>query len=127
MTSSARYRFEFRVLKWAEGFTRMMCGERRSMFLGFRSDGSVRRVYLTPTATGWTPEKRAELIATHGSWLFYTPYEEGGTGYLEWSAVAQEVLERFLDKRFEATDFVDVRTTSVRDRWPDTWQVIVAS
>lgn len=125
-TNSARYRFEFRMFKWAEALSRQLCGARRPLFIAIRVDGAVRRVYCAPTASPWDPEQKQTLSESHASWLYYCPFEEQATGYLEWHELAREVAERLLDKPFERTDFHDVRTTSARDQWPGSWQVIVA-
>ncbi len=97
------------------------------MFVGLRPDGSVRRMYWTPDGQSWNAEQKRALTDAHPGWLLYAPHEEPGTGYIEWSQVEQHVLERWLDRRFEVIDFQDVRTTSARDRWPESWQVIVGT
>lgn len=124
-TTTARYRFEFRILKWAEEQSRRLCGSRHAMFIGLRPDCSVRRVYFAPAGEGWSTENKRALTEAHPAWLLYLPYEEPASGYLEWAEVPREVFERWLERSFEVVDFQDVRTTSARDQWPRTWQVIV--
>ena len=51
--STARFRFEFRILKWSEGFIGGLSGSRTSFFIGLREDGSIRRVYVSHGSLGF--------------------------------------------------------------------------
>lgn len=121
-TSTARYRFEFRVLEWAEGFSRGLNGNRTALFVGFREDYTVRRVYCGPRS-GFEGENKAKLVASVPAWLLYVPDEEPGSGYLEWFQLPAEVAQRF-GGPYEAADFLDVRTTARREGWPASWRVL---
>lgn len=124
-TSTARYRFEFRILDWAETFGRGLCGTRCSFFIGLREDGTVRRVYLAPPGDRLDGGKKAALADAYSAWFLYSPYEASGTGYVEWLSLPREVVERWLQRPLEGPDFLDVRTTTSRDEWPVSWRVIV--
>ncbi|MFT5456678.1 MAG: hypothetical protein ACI9K2_003165 [Myxococcota bacterium] len=125
-TSTSRFRFEYRVLGWAEDFTRTITGARCAVFVAFRADGTVRRVYFAPPGGTFDGARKAALVEAHPGWLLYSPYDEEGTGYLEWLGVGQDVAERWIGRRFEPLDFVDVRTSGARDAFPDAWRVILA-
>ncbi len=125
-TSTARYRFEFRLFDWAEHTARGLAGDRISFFIGFRDDGTLRRIYFAPAGELIDGERKAKLADAHGCWFLYAPYDAEGTAYLEWLAVPQATVERWLRRRLEASDFMDVRSTGARDAWPDTWRVIIA-
>lgn len=128
-TSTARYRFEFRLLDWAETFGRGLCGARCSFFIGLREDGTVRRVYLAPPGDRLDGSKKAALAETYRAWFLYSPFEAPGTGYVEWLSLPRELAERWLQRPLEASDFLDVRSTPAtaaeREAWPDSWRVIV--
>lgn len=124
--ATARFRFEFRLLSWAEAFSRDLCGNRCSFFVGLRSDGTLRRVYLAAPGQQFDGARKARLAESYGAWFLYSPYEAPGAGYVEWLALPREVAERWLKRPLEAADFLDVRTTTARDGWPDSWRVIVA-
>lgn len=124
-TSTARYRFEFRLFDWAEAFSRSLCGERRSCFIGLRADGSVRRVYFAQRGDPFDGERKSTLAESHGAWLLYAPYGEVGTGYLEWLELDREVAERWLGAPLEAADFMDVRSMGSREGWPRAWRMII--
>jgi hypothetical protein len=123
--STARYRFEFRLFDWAETTSRDLTGSRRAFFVGFRDEGSVRRMYFAQSGTPFDGDRKAKLAETHGRWFLYSPYDDAGTGYLEWLDLPQSAVEIWLKRTLEATDFLDVRSTSARDGWPENWRVIV--
>ena len=124
-TSTARYRFEFRLLEWAETFSRKLAGSRNSVFVGMRDDASIRRIYMARAGTSFDGDRKSTLVEAHPRWLLYTPYDEAGTGYLEWFALPQSVAERWIGRPLEMADFLDVRSSSTRNDWPETWRVIV--
>lgn len=126
MSSTARYRFEFRLLDWCEGFSRSLAGNRAAFFLGLRPDGTVRRVYLSRPGEPFEGERKAAAIEAHPSWLLYTPYEAPGTGYLEWMELGRDPVERWLKSKLEPSDLLDVRSTAAPIPWPATWRVIVS-
>ncbi len=123
-TSTARYRFEFRMFDWAEGFTRSLCEGRRSFFVGLRADGSVRRVYFARRGDPFDGDRKAALAESHAVWLLYAPYSDMGSGYLEWFELDRQVAERWLSGLDEA-DFLDVRSMGARDGWPRSWRMII--
>lgn len=122
--STARYRFEFKMVDWAQGFVRSLCGQRVSLFVGLRADGTVRRVYCARPGADFAPERRDAMTEAHPVWLLYAPYDDPDTAYLEWFGLDREVAEQWLGP-LERDDFVDVRGTEPRDDWPSTWRVIV--
>lgn len=124
-TSTARYRFEFRVLGWSESFSRSLCGARCAFFIGLRRDGSVRRIYFAAPGQSFDGDRKAALADAYSSWFLYSPYEEPESGYVEWLGIDQAQMEQWLGKPFELADFLDVRTTTARDGWPRSWRAIV--
>lgn len=124
-TSTARYRFEFRVLDWAEGFARGLCGRRCSFFVGLRPDGTIRRIYFAQPGEPLDGDKKAALADAYEGWFLYSPYDEPGSGYIEWLGLPEEIVARWIGRPLELTDYLDVRTTASRDGWPDGWRVIV--
>ena len=125
-TTTSRYRFEFRVNDWASKWSLQLAGQRVAIFIGLRPDGTIRRVYVSPPNRPISGEQKALLGQEYTSWLIYLPYEQDGAAYIEWLALPQPVIERWLGRVFEPADFIDVRTTGSRDGWPDSWRVIVA-
>ena len=124
-TSTARYRFEFRLFDWAETLSRGLCGSRTSYFVGLRDDASVRRIYFASDGMQFDGEQKTQLAATYTRWFLYTPYEDPGTGCLEWYGLERATAERWLARAFEPVDFLDVRATGTRDEWPTNWRVVV--
>ena len=125
-TSTTRYRFEYRLHDWAERFVITMGGARCAFFVGMREDGSIRRVYVAPIGEPFDGAQKAQLAEAHPRWFLYSPYDEESSAYLEWLGLARRTAERWLGRRFDATDFMDVRTTGTREEWPDSWRVIIA-
>ncbi len=125
-TSTARYRFEFRLLEWAENTGRTLCGDRRAMFVGVRPDTAVRRIYFAPALESFEGERKSALAESHAHWFLYTPHPEAGTGYLEWFALERKIAERWLQHKLEPEDFIDVRGPGTRNEWPATWRVLIA-
>lgn len=123
-SGTARYRFEYRMLGWAEGLSRQLCGDRRATFVGLRDDGAVRRMYFAPAGEGFEGPRKVSLAETHARWFLYQPAAEVGGGYLEWFGLPQPVAERWLGQTLGRDDFVDVRADGAR-AWPDAWRVVV--
>jgi hypothetical protein len=124
-TGTARYRFEFRLLDWAEGYVRTLAGSRRSFFVGFRKDGTLRRLYVSLPGHEFDGEGKRLLTEAYTSWFLFQPHEEAGAGYLEWLDLPKEVPERWLGDRFGAEDYLDVRHAESREHWPRSWRVVV--
>jgi hypothetical protein len=124
-TSTARYRFEYRIFDWAERFSGQICGNRRAFFIGLRQDGSVRRVYFAQGGDPFDGKRKDALAAAYSTWFLYSPYSDQGSGYVEWFELDLEVVERWLQAILDATDFADVRSTGSRDGWPRSWRMIV--
>jgi hypothetical protein len=121
---TSRYRFEFRLHDWAERLGRSLCGEPIAFFVGLRDDGSPRRIYFAGAGSPIDGPAKAALAEAYQSWFLYLPHDEG-SAYLEWLGLEQAVAERWLGKRLDASDFLDVRQTGTREGWPDSWRVIV--
>ncbi|MBT3223269.1 MAG: hypothetical protein HN348_29705 [Proteobacteria bacterium] len=124
-TSTARFRFEFRVFDWAETLSRDLCGERCSFFIGIREDGSVRRLYFARGDVSFSGDRKSALAESHPVWFFYSPHDDLGAGYLEWFNLPRSLVERWLKRRLEAHDFIDVRATGAREEWPENWRVLI--
>mgnify|MGYP001359797592 CR=1 FL=1 len=124
-TSTARYRFEFRMFDWVQGLSRSLCGTRTSLFIGIRKDGSMRRIYFARPTKGFDGDQKSTLAESHPAWLLYQPYEELGSGYLEWFGLDRKIAERWLSDNLTEADFLDVRSKDSRDDWPSAWRVIV--
>jgi len=122
--STARYRFEFQLLAWAEGFSRSLSGCRRAFFVGLREDGSPRRVYVARPDTPMAGERKDQLTQTHPRWFLYSPEDVAGAGYLEWLDVPEETAQVWLGRAFEPADFLDVRGTSDQEGWPQSWRTV---
>ena len=125
-TSTARYRFEFRLHEWAEKFVAGLAGRRSTFFVGFREDGTVRRVYVSQPGEAFDAAQKTQLAEAYPRWFLYAPYDEEGSAYLEWLGLDRRIAERWLGRRLESADFLDVRTTNTRDEWPESWRVIIA-
>ena len=125
-TSTARHRFEFKMLEWSESHSKTLCGNRRAMFVGLRPDGGVRRVYFAPSGETYEGQRKTALAESHQAWFLYNPSAETGTGYIEWFNLDRAVAERWLAKKLESEDFLDVRSTSSRKDWPSSWRVLIA-
>lgn len=114
------------MLEWAEGLSKNLCGERRSLFVGLRPDGAVRRVYFAVGDESFEGERKNALAESHGKWFLYTPHAEPGTGYLEWLELDRRIAERWLAARLGPEDFLDVRASGSRPDWPTSWRVLIA-
>ena len=125
-TSTARFRFEFLLLQWAQHLGESLCGERRAFFVGLRPDGGVRRIYFAPPGETFDGARKSALAESHAHWFLYTPHADPGSGYLEWFEVDRAVAERWIGRRLEPADFVDVRNQGGREQWPSTWRVLLA-
>lgn len=124
-TSTARFRFEHRVYAWARGHVLQMCGQERAFFLGLRGDGSLRRAYFAHVGEPIDGARKATLAEAYEHWFLFAPYPEEGVGYIEWLELDRETVERWLGRALVAEDFLDVKQTGTRDRWPRSWRCIV--
>lgn len=113
------------MLEWAEQQSKLFCGNRRSMFVGLRPDGGVRRVYFAPSGETFEGQRKTALAESHQAWFLYNPSAETGTGYVEWFNLDKAVAERWLVRKVEADDLADVRGTSPRKEWPSSWRVLI--
>jgi hypothetical protein len=125
-TSTSRYRFEYRLHDWAEKYVLTLAGHRTAYFVGMREDGTIRRVYVAPQGDPFDGATKAQLAEAHPKWFLYVPYDEDGSAYIEWLGLERRTVERWLGRRLEAIDFMDVRTTGTREDWPESWRVIIA-
>ena len=124
-TSTSRYRFEYRLLEWAESLCRDLHGGRSGLFVGLRSDGTVRRIVFAAPDERLEGERKAKLTTGADSWFLFAPYDEPGTGYLEWLDLPATTVERWLRRPLEVVDFQDVRTGTPLGQWPPGWRVII--
>lgn len=125
MNTTARYRFEYRLLEWAEQFSRDLYNQRIGFFIGMREDGSIRRIYFNVPGSGFEGDRKAKLVAGYRRWFLYEPHLEPGHGYLEWLGLSQSQAEVWLKRRLDLVDFLDVRSTTARNGWPSDWRVLV--
>ena len=125
MAGTARYRFEFRLLDWAERFARSLSGRRCAFFIGFRPDGTVRRIYMSAPGEEIAPDQKRRLAESYASWFLFVPHDEPGQGYVEWLEMGRERAEHWLGGAFAAEDFVDVRHSENRKGFPTSWRVII--
>ncbi len=123
-TSTSRYRFEHRLHDWAASLSRSLCGERRAMFVGVRSDGSVRRIYLASPTDRWDADRKATLVAAHPCWLLYVPHDQDGHAYVEWYELDRRLAELWVGGAFTPDDYADVRSQSAHEGWPESWRVL---
>jgi hypothetical protein len=123
--STVRYRFEHRLHDWATSWVQRLCGRTCGFFVGFREDGSVRRVYLAHPERELSGDEKQALVQRYTSWFLFHPYDDREGGYLEWFALPQSQVETWLGRSLDATDFIDVRETGSREDWPESWRVIV--
>jgi len=124
-TTTSRYRFEFRIQDWAASWILRLTGTRAGFFVAFRTDGSVRRVYVASPERPFDGQQKAALGQEYRSWFLYLPYEDERGAYVEWLNLGRETVERWMGRELSPEDFIDVRTTGCRDGWPDSWRVIV--
>jgi hypothetical protein len=124
-TSTARYRFEYKVFDWAEQFGDRMCGGVRSFFVGVRPDGAVRRVYFERSARPFDSQRKRALADAHTHWFLFQTHGERGAGYVEWFELEQGVIQRWLGGDLESEDLDDVRGSGALHAWPACWRVIL--
>ena len=125
-SSTAQYRFEFRLQKWATTFSSGLCGETRGFFVGFRGDGSVRRVYLTPPNSDFDSARKTALAEVYDAWFMFSPYrDEADVYYLEWLGLTPMVVAPWLGGEPKPAELEDVRDGVALEQWPDAWRVIV--
>lgn len=91
--------------------------------MGLRDDHTVRRVYMAAPGETFDGEGKARIAVSYPSWFLFHPYEEPGTGYIEWLRVPSAVFERWVGplvvKDFRAND------GSSLDCWPESWRVLL--
>ena len=121
--STARFRFEFRILKWSEGFIGRLSGSRTSFFIGLREDGSIRRVYVSHGSLGFESMARQQLIDSYPRWFLYEPQVELECATVEWMGLSAECAERWLGEPLDGGDFQDVRHEGSLQGWPESWRV----
>ena len=122
--ATVRYRFEYRLFDWAESRVHELSGERTSMLVALREDGSLRRIYFS-TPKGWTGEQKNSMIRTNARWLLFVPQKEPGCGYLEWDELPVGVVKRWMGRALVAADLADVTGGDPLDRWPESWRVVL--
>lgn len=125
MTSTARYRFEFRLFEWAENLTRDLCGDSRCFFIGLRPEGAARRIYFARAGAPFSAERKRVLVDGHLSWFLFHPVEHRSPGYVEWYDLDAPVVERWTRQTLAPSDFDDVRGSGSLHAWPTSWRVIL--
>ena len=123
-TSTSRYAFEDAIAVWARDFSIQMTGRVCSFFVGFRPDGTLRRVYFGLPEADLLGERKAALADMYTHWfLFAVDGGERAIGYVEWLDLPQGTVERWIGRSLADEDF----TESGRrlDGWPTHWRVIV--
>jgi hypothetical protein len=125
VSSTARYRFEFRLFEWAETLSRDLCGDSRCFFIGLRPEGAARRVYFARAGAPFSPERKRVLVDGHLGWFLFHPVEFRAAGYVEWYDLDAFVVERWTRQRLEPADFEDVRGGGSLHAWPTSWRVIL--
>ena len=125
-TSTSRFRFEFEMDAWARRFIVPLAGDECAFFVALRNDGSVRRLYIAQPGRAFSPEQKARMTSQNPRWFLFVPYFDEGAAFLEWQKVDQESAERWVGRAFERDDFLDVRASGSRERFPETWRVIIA-
>lgn len=123
--STARFRFEYRLLDWAEASSRAWTGARVEFFVALREDGSLRRIYFGTPNAPWDGEQKTSMAQASPRWFLYLPDEEPGRGYLEWSALPVAVVRTWLDRAVQAADLADVGGGAPLDHWPEGWRVVL--
>ena len=124
-TSTARYRFEYRLHEWAEDLSMRMCGEMRSLFVGVRASGAVRRIYFSRTPSPFDGDRKRLLADGHQHWFLYQTHGERGSGYIEWFELDRGVVERWLGGAMADEDMADVRGAGELSEWPACWRVLM--
>ena len=122
---TARYRFEHRLARWAEGLSRHLTGGRAAFFVGFREDGSMRRIYWMPRSQTLDSDKKATLAEAYKHWFLYSPYVDSTETYLEWLDLDAKHVETWLDGPMDADQLAHVAGGDSLDEWPRGWRVIV--
>ena len=125
MEPTARYRIEYRISEFLAAISLRMTGKRTGLFIGFRDDGSVRRVYFSLPGRGLSGRRKERLVEAYDMWLLYSPFSDAPGSYVEWLGVDKGVMERWLEAPIGPGDLVDVRGSRDLDAWPKTWRVIV--
>lgn len=125
MSSTARYRFEFRLFEWSETLAHDLCGETRCFFVGLRPDSSVRRIYFARSGAPFSVERKRILVDGHAGWFLYHPFAARGPGYAEWYDLDLEAVERWLKAPLDDIAFEDVRGEGSLHAWPTSWRVLM--
>ena len=129
---TARFQFEHRIAAWARDTSVALTGSACSFFLGFRRDGTARRLYFAPVGSSVDGERKLALAEQYRSWFLFATYaDDPGTVYVEWLELPDTWAERWLGG-LEPEDFAEVGpSTSLPvappERWPTSWRAIVAS
>ncbi|MBX2799141.1 MAG: hypothetical protein KTR31_15815 [Myxococcales bacterium] len=111
--------------EWARRFIIDLAGAECAFFVAMRNNGTVRRVFVAEPGRPFGAEHKARLADGHERWFLFSPYPEESGAYLEWLALDEEVVRRWLGKPLGPDDYVDVRATGARDGWPRSWRVIM--
>lgn len=112
------------MASWSRSLTMRMTGRLCSFFVGFRPDGSVRRVYFGLPDIELLGERKAALAEMYTRWfLFAVDESEREIAYVEWLNLPQSVAERWVGRAFEDDDLCGSRGSL--DGWPTHWRVII--
>lgn len=121
---TARYPFEHRLARWAEALSRSVTGRRCALFVGFRPDGTVRRVYFMPPGAPLDGVRKTALADAYRSWFLYSPYEDAGV-YLEWLGLPAGVIATWTGDAPAPGDLAPLHGDGPLSEWPEAWRVIV--
>lgn len=121
---TARFPFEHRLAKWAQGVAIAVTGHRCALFVGFRPDGSVRRIYFMPPGQPLDGEKKTALADAYRSWFLYSPYAGEQGAYVEWLGLPADRIGTWTGSRPTAADLAPTHGDALA-AWPDAWRVIV--
>ena len=112
------------MASWARKFSIQMTGRACSFFVGFRPDGTLRRVYFELPEVDLMGERKAALADMYTRWfLFAVDEQERAIGYVEWLDLPQNTAERWIGRSLGDEDFTE--SGHRLDGWPTHWRVIV--
>ena len=116
-TATAKFPFEFKILEWANGFSRTMTGEDRGFWLTLDSAHAVQQIIFG----GFDMAARETLAQSGRGWIFYDPFDAPEYAWLEWRNVPRAALERLLGKTLNEADFTHANK---RIEHPISWRVM---
>lgn len=123
------YPFEAKVFTFASTLAERFSapGSRRQLLAVLGRDGGVPLVTLETPAEGW--HAHLEMLRRQGTpFLSYDPFDLPEYCLISWAHIDQLTMERMIGVRFEASDFLCLRTSErelpVPGSLPATWSVM---